>query len=104
MIPISATMGAAYSDKTKGSKLEENTGKSIKFRSRFINNNFDHIRIYRLFYENSGQLPTIHIITEQEIISANTVIVHKIRVSLLKSEFSYLDINLLYIHTFMCQT
>ena len=73
MIPISATMGASHSDKIRGSKFDENTGKSIKFNAKFINRNFDHIRIYRLFYNNSGQLPQINIIAEQEIKQNNAI-------------------------------
>lgn len=70
MIPVSGTMGQSLSDKISGSKVEEYTGKSIKVKFSFINTIFDRVRIYRVFYEYSGQLPHVDIISEQ-IIKAN---------------------------------
>lgn len=67
LIPISDTIGGNNQNSVKGSKLNTVTQKGIKLSTTIQNKNFDRIRIYRIFYKEAGQIPSVDIIDELKL-------------------------------------
>ena len=72
-ISVSSTNDLSNSNQIKGSQPNDFTGKAIPLKTSFINNKFDRIRIYRIFYEVTGQAPQIHVADEVIIPQSSTV-------------------------------
>ena len=66
IIPISAEISSINSNSTRGSQMNTTTTKGVELTTEFENNNFNHIRVYRIFYQETGQIP-IYILSETSI-------------------------------------
>lgn len=72
LIPISETIGNDDSESVQGSQFNTYSNKGVILKTSFINKHYDRIRIYRIVYEQSGQIPVVQIADEIKIdISAN---------------------------------
>lgn len=67
VVSISETIDNNASVLTKGSPLNSTTQLGVKLRAAFNNNGFNRLRIYRIFYDKVGQVPTIYIADEISI-------------------------------------
>ena len=67
VIPVVNTFGSSESKKVMGQQPNSPTGKGVLLETTFTNNEFEYFRVYRIFYETSGQLPQVSVIGEFKI-------------------------------------
>lgn len=80
IIPISETIGSSDSEDVYGSQYDTYSNKGVILKTSFVNNNYDRLRVYRIVYEQSGQIPRVEIIDEV-----------KIKTGVERQNFEYID-------------